>query len=159
SLSGNSSFLVIARTSTFAYRGRSTDLKRVANDLGVRYVVEGSVRREASRLRIIARLISADTATPLWSDRYDRAADELFSVRDEIVAAITVAIVPAVTDAEQFRTLQKPAERLGAWEAYQRGLWHLSKFREVNLTLARQFFEQSIALDPTFAAAHSHLAR
>ena len=157
-LSGSSSLLVTARTSSFAYRGRPFDVKQVAHELGVCYVVEGSVRREADQLRINARLISAEMGTPLWSERYDRTITEVFEVQDEIVAAVTKAIVPAVADAEQPRALRRPPERLGAWESYQRGLWHLSKFSGANLAFAREFFEQAIAIDPTFAAARSHLA-
>jgi adenylate cyclase len=157
-LSSSSSLLVTARTSSFAYRGRPIDVKQVAHELGVRYVVEGSVRREADQLRINARLISAEMGTPLWSERYDRTITEVFAVQDEIVAAVTKAIVPAVADAEQLRALRRPPERLGAWEACQRGLWHLSKFSGANLAFAREFFEQAIGIDPTFAAARSHLA-
>ena len=130
----------------------------MGRQLGVRYVVEGSARREGDRLRVNARLISAETGVHLWSAQYDRTVIEMFAVQDEIAAAVTGAIVPAVAEAEQRRALRGPVEKLGAWEAYQRGLWHLSRFNGANLELAREFFEQAIALDATFPAPYSHLA-
>jgi len=111
-LSNSSLLFVVARTSSFVYRDRSADVKQVVRELGVRYIVEGSVRREANQLRVTARLVDADTGTPLWSERYDRMVTEVFAVQDEIVAAVTRAILPAVADAEQRRALRRPPERL-----------------------------------------------
>jgi TolB-like protein len=121
-LSRSRSLFVIARNSSFTYKGRAVDVKQVARELGVRYVVEGSVRRSGGRARISAQLIDAETDHHLWAERYDRDDAELFAVQDEITTAITTAIYPAIACAELRRVLRKPPESLGAWEAYQRGL-------------------------------------
>ena len=120
-------FFVIARNSSFTYKGRAVHVKQVARDLGVRYILEGSVRRSGDRVRVTAQLIEAETGSHIWAERYDRSVNEVFAVQDEITTAVTTAILPAVTEAEQRRALRKPPESLGAWEAYQRGLWYLRK--------------------------------
>ena len=149
---------VIARNSSFTYRGRSIDIKQVGRELGVRYVVEGSVRRYAGRVRVVAQLIDAVAGNHIWAERYDRDLADVFAVQDEITKAVTLAIGPAVTDAEQRRSLRKPPENLGAWDAYQRGLWHLAKGTALDNDRALSFFERSIELDPLFAASHAMLA-
>ena len=113
------------------------DMKQVARELGVRYVVEGSVRRSGDRVRVTAQLVDAETANHIWAERYDRDVNEVFAVQDEITTAVVTAILPAVADAEMQRVLRKPPENLGAWEAYQRGLWHASKERVIDNALAR----------------------
>ena len=120
-LSRSRSLFVIARNSSFTYKGRAVDVKQVARELGVRYVLEGSVRRSGNRVRVIAQLIDAETGNHIWAERYDRELTDVFAIQDEITAAVTTAILPAVTDAEQRRALRKPPESLGAWETYQRG--------------------------------------
>jgi adenylate cyclase len=157
-LSRSHSLFVIARNSSFIYRGQSVDVKRVARDLGVRYVLEGSVRRSGARVRVVAQLIDAGSGNHIWAERYDRALEDVFVVQDEITMAVVSAIHPAVADAEQKRALRKPPESLDAWEAYQRGLWHMSKFSGADSERAAQFLERAISLDPTFAAAYSNLA-
>jgi adenylate cyclase len=157
-LSRNHSLFVIARSSSFTYRERSIDVRQVSRELGVRYVVEGSVRQSRERVRISAQLIDGDTGNHLWAQRYDREVTEVFVVQDEITTAVTAAIFPAITDAEQRRALRKPPESLGAWELYQRGLWHLGKVTPADDEQAREYFERAIAADGTFAAAYSHLA-
>jgi adenylate cyclase len=157
-LSRSHSLFVIARNSSFIYRGQSVDVKRVARDLGVRYVLEGSVRRSGARVRVVAQLIDAGSGNHIWAERYDRALEDVFVVQDEIAMAVVSAIHPAVADAEQKRALRKPPESLDAWEAYQRGLWHMSKFSGADSERAAQFLERAISLDPTFAAAYSNLA-
>src|SRR6185312_3711966 len=93
------------------------------------YVLEGSVRRDGNRVRVNAQLIDAETAAHVWADRYDRDLAGVFAVQDEITLAIARAIEPAVDDAERRRALRKPPGNLGAWETYQRGVWHLSRFK------------------------------
>jgi adenylate cyclase len=152
------SLFVIARNSSFTYKGRAVDVKQVARDLGVRYVVEGSVRRSGSRVRVGARLIDAETGNHIWAERYDRDVNEIFAVQDEITAAVASAILPAVSDVEQQRALRKPPESLGAWEAYQRGLWHMWTRTPPELDRARDFLQRAITLDVAFASAYSALA-
>ncbi len=157
-LSRSHSLFVIARNSSFTYRGLSIDIKQVARELGVRYVLEGSVRRSGAQVRVGARLVDAETGNHIWAERYDRALQDVFAVQDEITAAVVAAIHPAVADAEQRRALRRPPESLGAWQGYQRGLWHMSKFSGADSERATRFLEQAISLDPTFAAVYSNLA-
>jgi adenylate cyclase len=157
-LSRSRSLFVIARNSSFAYKGRAVDIKQVAHELDVRYVVEGSVRRGGSGIRVTAQLIDAETGNYIWAERYDRTLDDLFAVQDEITTAVTTAILPAVADVEQQRALRKPPENLGAWEAYQRGLWHMGKFSPTDSATAQKFFDRAIAMDATFASAHAAMA-
>jgi adenylate cyclase len=151
-------FFVIARTSSFAYKKQTVDIKQVARELGVRYLVEGSVRRSGKQVRITAQLIDAETGNHIWAERYDRVIKDIFAIQDEITLAVTEAIRPAVADAEQRRALRKPPEKLSAWEAYQRGLWHLLNHQQEDLPLARQFLKQAIAIDPTLAPAYTAMA-
>jgi adenylate cyclase len=150
-LSRSRALFVIARNSSFAYRGRLADVKQVARELGVRYVVEGSVRRDAGRVRINAQLIEGETGNHIWAERYDREIEHVFAVQDEITLAVISAIQPAVADAEFRRTLRRPPEDLGTWEAHQRGLWHLSRANPTDTALARGFFQRAMALDAMFA--------
>jgi adenylate cyclase len=145
---------VIARNSTFIYKGQAIDVKRVARELGVRYVLEGSVRRSSNRMRITAQLIDAISGTQIWAERYDRDLNDIFAVQDEITASVAGVIEPALSDAEQQRVLRKPPERLDAWEAYQRGLWHFNKYGPDENQTAQTFFRRAIALDPNFAPGH-----
>jgi adenylate cyclase len=124
----------------------------------VRYVLEGSVRRGGARVRVLAQLIDAGTGNHIWAERYDRPLEDVFAVQDEIAKAVVVAVHPAVSEAEQRRALRRPTENLSAWEAYQRGLWHMSKFSAADGEQALQFFERAIDLDPTFASAYASLA-
>jgi adenylate cyclase len=158
-LSRYPSLFVIARNSSFTYKGKAVDVKEVGRDLGVRYVLEGSVRKAANRLRITAQLIEAETGNHVWAERYDRDRADFFVVQDEITNAVTVAIGPAINDAERQRSLRKPPDSLDAWAAYQHGLWHLTKFDAEHNALAEQFFRQAIELDPAFVGGYKGLAR
>ena len=116
-LSRSRSLFVIARNSSFTYKGRAVNVKQVARELGVRYVVEGSVRRSGSRVRVTAQLIDAETGNHIWAERYDREVNEVFAVQDEITTAVVTAIQPAVADAEMQRRSAKAAResrRLGS---------------------------------------------
>jgi adenylate cyclase len=154
-LARSRSLFVIARNSSFTYKGRAVDVKQVARELGVRYLVEGSVRRSGGRVRATAQLIDAETGNHIWAERYDRDVSEVFAVQDEITTAVVRAVLPAVSDVELQRALRKPPETLGAWEAYQRGLWHMGKFNAADNARAQQFADQAIKDDPSFAPAHS----
>jgi TolB-like protein len=149
---------VIARNSTFAYRGRDVDVRQVGNELGVRYVLEGSVRRAADRVRITAQLVETESRTHLWANRYDRALDDLFKVQDDIAAAISATVEPEIGASERDLSRRKPPESLGAWELFQRGTWHLLRHNLQDSTEAEAFFRRSIALDPDFAPPHAALA-
>jgi adenylate cyclase len=156
-LSRSRSLFVIARNSSFTYKGRAVDVKQIARELGVRYVLEGSVRRGGSRVRVTAQLIEAETGNHLWAERYDRHLTDVFAVQDEITEAVAIAIEPTVAEVERQRALRRPPESLGAWEAYQRGLWHLSRNSVQDFDKAKHFLRRAIELDPNFAAAHARL--
>jgi adenylate cyclase len=150
--------LVIARNSSFTYKRRVIQVKQVAEELGVRYVLQGSVRRVGKQVRVNAQLIDAETGNHLWADRYDSILADIFAVQDEIVDAVANAIRPAVGDAEQRRILRKQPDSLSAWETYQRGLWHQSIGTPAENEEARVLFQQAVKMDPGFASAFSGLA-
>src|SRR5215472_4711283 len=158
-LSRYPSLFVIARNSCFTYRRRSIDVTRIGRELGVRYVLEGSMRKAGGRIRVTAQLVEAETGKHLWAERYDRALADIFAVQDEITEAVTIAVAPAVANAEVQRAIRKAPESLDAWAAYQRGLWHLSKFSPGDNALAQKFFQRAIDLDPTFSGGFTGLAR
>ena len=149
---------VIARNSSFTYKGHAVDIKQAARELGVRYVLEGSVRRSGDRVRVTAQLIEAETASHIWAERYDRKLTDVFAVQDEITAEVASAILPAVSDVEQQRALRRSPANLGAWEAYQRALWHLGRPNANDIRRAREFFHLSIEMDATFAPPYYRLA-
>src|SRR6516225_6991878 len=156
-LSRYPSLFVIARNSCFTYKGRAVDVKVVGRELGVRYVLEGSLRKAGNRIRVTAQLVEAETGKHVWADRYDRALADIFAVQDEITEAVTIAIAPAIADAEQHRALRKPVGSLDAWTAYQCGLWHFNKVSAEDNALARKFFQQAVDLDPSFAGGYKGL--
>jgi adenylate cyclase len=145
---------VIARNSSFTFKGRAIDVKQVGRELGVRYVLEGGVRKVGNRIRVTAQLVEAETGNHVWAERYDRDLIDIFSMQDEITEAVSVAVAPAIADAEVRRAVRKPAGHLDAWAAYQRGVWHLHKFSPDNNALAQKFFQQAIDIDPTFAGGY-----
>jgi TolB-like protein/Flp pilus assembly protein TadD len=157
-LSHYPSLFVIARNSSFTYKGRAVDVKQVGRELGVRYVLEGSVRKAGNRIRVTAQLIEAGTSNHVWAEHYDRDLADIFAVQDELTEALTTALAPAIAGAELRRAMRKPPESLDAWAAYQRGLWHLSKAAPDDDATAEKFFEQAIDLDPTFGGGYSALA-
>jgi adenylate cyclase len=152
------SLFVIAHNSSFAYKGRAVDLKNIGRELGVRYVLEGSLRKAGNRIRVSAQLIEAENGKHIWADRYDRDLADIFAVQDEITEAVTIAIAPAISEAEQQRAMRKPPGSLDAWEAYQRGLWHMNKVTIEGNAVAEEFFQQAIDLDPSFAGGYKGLA-
>ncbi|MGC2414100.1 MAG: adenylate/guanylate cyclase domain-containing protein [Stellaceae bacterium] len=152
------SLFVIARNSCFTYKGRAVDVKQVGRELGVRYVLEGSLRKSGNRIRVTAQLVEAETGNHLWAERYDRDLADIFAVQDEITEAVTIAVAPAVAEAERQRAMRKPPENLDAWAAYQRGMWHLEKVSPKDNQRAAQLFQQAIDLDPSFAGGYVGLA-
>jgi adenylate cyclase len=157
-LSRYPSLFVIARNSSFTYKGRAVDVKVVGRELGVRYVLEGSLRKAADRIRITAQLVEGVAGSHVWAERYDRDLADIFAVQDEIAEAVTVAIAPAIADAERQRAIRRPPQSLDAWTAYQRGLWHLSKFTADDNAVSQKFFQQAIDLDPNFCGGYWGLA-
>jgi adenylate cyclase len=152
-------FLVIARNSSFAYLGKSVDLKQLRSDLGVRYVLEGSVRKAGRRVRITCQLFDAADGTNLWAERYDRDLTDIFAVQDEITSRVVAAIEPALSRAETRRGVAKQPENMGAWDYCQRGFWHLNKLTGKDGAAAYGLFKTAVALDPELAEAHLGLAR
>lgn len=151
------SLFVISRNSAFSFKGQPVNVKEISAKLGARYVVEGSVRRAGSRLRITAQLIDAVEDSHLWAERYDRQVEDIFALQDEVVRAIISAIEPQLFSSERNRALRKTPESLDAWENYQRGLWHTYRFRLDEREKALGFFERAIALDVRFAPAYAGL--
>jgi adenylate cyclase len=152
------SLFVIARNSSFTYKGRAVDVKQIGRELGVRYVLEGSLRKSGNRIRVSAQFVEAETGNHVWAERYDRELADIFTLQDEIAQAVTIAIAPAIADAEQHRAMRKPPGSLDSWAAYQRGLWHLSRANIDDNKLAQKFFQQAVDLDPSFAGGHKGLA-
>jgi adenylate cyclase len=157
-LSRYPSLFVIARNSSFTYKGRAVDVKQVGRELGVRYVLEGGLRKSGNRIRVTAQLVEAETGNHIWAERYDRDLADIFALQDEITEAVTIAVAPAIRNAELRRAVRKQTGNLNAWTAYQRGLWHFFKVSPDDNTLAQEFFQQAIDLDPTFAGGYKGLA-
>jgi adenylate cyclase len=157
-LSRYPSLFVIARNSSFTYKGRAVDVKQVGRELGVRYVLEGSLRKSGNRIRVTTQLVEAETGKHVWAEHYDRDLADIFVVQDEITEAVTIAIAPAIADAEQQRAMRRPPDSLDAWAAYQRGLWHLSKVTRDDNSLAEKLFQEAIDLDPSFSGGYVGLA-
>jgi TolB-like protein len=146
-------FLVIARNSSFVYKGRAVPLKQVAAELGVGYVIEGSVRRGGERLRITVQLSDAGTGSHVWAERYERALADVFALQDEITEAIVAAIEPRVYAAENFRAQRKPPESLDAWDLVMRALAHYWRVTRQDNLVAQALLEKAIAIDPNYGQA------
>jgi TolB-like protein len=152
------SFPVIARNSSFVYKGKAVDLKQVSADLGVRYVVEGSVRKAGDRVRIAAQLIDATSGQHVWAETYDRELTDVFAVQDEISSAIAASLVGDLNRAEAERAQQRVTENLEAWSLYQLGLQRGDRLTREDNIEARRLFERAVALDPRFATALARVA-
>jgi adenylate cyclase len=153
-LSRYSNLFVIASTSVLVYKGKAVDIKDVGRDLGVRYVLEGSVQKIGNTVRLNAQLIDATTNRHLWADRYDRELVNIFSVQDELTAAIISELRVALTEVERSRTARHYTNNLEAYDLFLRGRSYLRGSRQTHQK-ARQLFDRAIALDPDFAAAHA----
>jgi adenylate cyclase len=152
-LSAYRSIFVIARNSSFVYKGRAEDIKRIGQDLGVRYVLEGSVRKSVNRVRVTAQLIEAATGNHLWAQRYDRDLEDVFELQDEITETIVAAIQPELEIAERERARGKSPDSLDAWDCYQRGMWHVYKVTEEELERAETCFREALAIAPRYVPA------
>jgi adenylate cyclase len=157
-LSRYPSLFVIARNSCFTYKGRAVDVKQIGRELGVRYVLEGSLRKSGNRIRVTAQLVEAESGKHVWAERYDRDLADIFAVQDETAEAVTVAVAPAIADAELHRAIRRPPGSLDAWGAFQRGLWHMKSFSVHENAEAQKFFQRCIELDPNFAGGYWGLA-
>jgi adenylate cyclase len=144
---------VIARNSSFAYKGKSPDVRDVARDLGVRYVLEGSVRRGAARLRITAQLIDAETGSHIWAERYERELADIFAVQDEVTAAIVATIAPEIGQSEIERMKRRAPESLDAWALFQQGLALYPSGAAKDYRAAITLFDKAHKLDPGFVEA------
>ena len=151
-------FFVIARNSSFSYKGISSDVRQVARDLGVHYLLEGSVRKLGNRVRVTAQLIDGGTGRHVWADRFDRELDDIFAVQDEITAAITSTVAPSLLEAETNRAKRKAPENLDSWDLVLRGNWHYGRFSADGFTEARRFYREALALDPDNSIALAGLA-
>ena len=150
---------VIARNSSFTYKGRAVDLKRVGRELGVRYVLEGSVRKAGERVRITAQLIDAATGAHLWAERFDGALADIFDLQDQVTASVAGAIRPELERAEAERARRKPTENLDAYDLYLRALPGVEGATRAANDAALALLHRAIALDPGFAAAYGLAAR
>jgi adenylate cyclase len=159
SLSKISSLFVIARNSCFAYRGKSPDVRAVARELGVRHVLEGSVRRAGNRIRVTAQLIDGETGAHEWAERYDRSLADIFDLQDEITSEIVNALEVQLTEGEQARIRKRQTVNVAAWECCARGHAHFRALNRDDNARARALLEQAVKLDPNFATAWTLLAR
>ena len=150
-------FFVIARNSSFTYKGRAVDVTQVGRELGVRYVLEGSVRRSGNRVRITAQLIEAETGNHVWAERYDRDLSDVFALQDEITERVIGTIEPELYAAENIRTQRKPPESLDAWECVIRALSALTQMTRESTAEAERLCRQAIAIAPNYGQAHSLL--
>ena len=148
---------VIARNSTFVYKGRAVDVKQVARELGVRYVLEGSVRRAGKRLRISAQLIDAITGGHLWAERYDREVGDIFAVQDDITRSVAGAIEPHLLAAEGVRAMARSADDLGAWELVARAQTHFWRMTRADFETAIGPLKRAVEAYPDYAPARSML--
>jgi len=152
------SFPVIARNSTFAYKGKTPDVRQIAKELGARYVLEGGVRKNDNRLRITAQLIDASTGHNLWSERFDRSLEDVFALQDEIAQRIGAIVEPELGRVEQKRAVAKKPKNLDAWDYYQRGMSFLYQFTRDGNEQARQMFERALEYEPDYAQPYAALA-
>ena len=152
------SFSVIARNSTFAYKGKFPDVREVAKHLGVQYVLEGSVRTSRDRVRISAQLINGESGNHVWAERYDRKLEDFFDLQDEMTLVIAAKVEPEFARAEQKRTTKKPHTNLASWEWYQRGVAALDTITKEGNIRARECFKRAIDIDPTSSRAYAGTA-
>lgn len=151
-------FFVIARNSSFTYKGKSVHMKQIADELGVGYVLEGSVRKSGEHVRITAQLNDATTGNQIWAERYDRNIADVFAVQDEITEAIVAAIEPQLYVAENFRAQRKPPESLDAWDLAIRGLSHYWRLTRQDNVVAQALLEKATVIDPNYGQALGVLA-
>jgi adenylate cyclase len=152
------SFPVIARNSTFAYKGTSPDIRKVGHDLGARYVIEGSVRKSGDRVRVTAQLINSDNGHHVWAERFDRDLSDIFELQDELSQNIAAIVAPELEFSQAPETRTKAPQNLDAWALVQRGYAQIWALDLDSVLAARKYFEQATGLDPDYARAHTGLA-
>src|SRR6516162_3419403 len=152
------SLFVIARNSAFTYKGRAVDVRQVGRELGVRYVLEGSVRKAGSRVRITGQLVEAATGAHLWADRFEGTLEDVFDLQDRMTASVVATIEPNVRAAEIQRAQRKPAENLQAYDLMLRALPPFYGRTEAGLAEATRLLQQAVATDPTYAPSLAYLA-
>jgi len=157
-LAGWRAFPVIARNSTFTYKGQTVDIKKVGQELGARYVLEGSVRKSGHRVRVTAQLIRADTNHHIMAERYDRDLTDLFELQDEIVTAIAGAIEPELLKFERERIAERPQHSEDAYELYQRGMFHHYRQNKADNIEAQAYFRRALAIDAQYPQATAALS-
>lgn len=157
-LSNQRGLRVLSRSSTFSYKGQSADVRQIAQTLDARYVLEGTVRKAANRVRVFAQLIDATTGLEAWTEKYDRDLEDIFEVQDEITTKIVGQIAPELLQMEGLRARSKPPESLDAWDLYLRALWHSNQSTKPDLEESETLVRQAIAIDPSPSQFHELLA-
>ena len=157
-LAGWRAFPVIARNSAFTYKGKTVDVKKVGEELGAHYVVEGSVRKSGRRVRVTAQLIQADTGHHIMAERYDRDLTDLFELQDEIVTAIAGRIEPELLKFERDRIAEWPQHNEDAYDLYQRGVWHHYRYSKDDNREAQRLFRAALGIDPQYPQALAALS-
>ena len=156
-LSRFKSLFVIARNSSFTYKGKAVDIKQVSRELGVRYVLEGSIRKAANRVRITGQLVESDTGNHLWADRFDGALEDVFTLQDVVTEKVIAQLAPSVEQAEIERARRKPTQNLGAYDCYLRGLALFQTLSRENFDEAIGLFRRALALDSEHSSALGRL--
>jgi len=151
-------FFVTARSSTFTYKGQAIDIKRVGEEMGVRYVLEGSLRQGAGRVRVSAQLIEAASGNHIWAERYDRQIEDIFDLQDEITMTIAAAVEPELAAQERGRAVKKPTRDLKAWDLFQRGIAKLWQMERKDIEEGEAYLRQALKADPDFGRPHGYLA-
>ena len=148
---------VIARNSSFVYKGKAVDVRQVGRELGVRYVLEGAVRKAGNRVRITAQLLEAETGAHLWADRYDAKLEDVFDLQDQITEKVVGVVEPSLRQSEIERSRRKRPENLDAYDLYLRALPHMVSLMPADARIAARFLEDALKLDPKYAAAHAFI--
>jgi tetratricopeptide (TPR) repeat protein len=157
-LSKISGLFVIARNSVFRYKGKSVDLKKVSWELGVKHVLEGSVRKAGGQVRITAQLIDATTGGHLWAERYDGKMDDIFALQDKITQKIVTALAVRLTGGEKEQVARKETDNIAAYDAFLKGWGHYLRHTPEDYAKAFSYFEEAIELDPNYARTHASMA-
>jgi adenylate cyclase len=151
-------FFVTARNSTFTYKGQAINVKRVGEEMGVRYVLEGSLRQGAGRVRVSAQLIEAASGNHIWAERYDRQIEDIFDLQDEITMTIAAAVEPELAARERARAVNKPTRDLKAWDLFQRGIAKLWQMERKDIEEGEVYLRRALKADPDFGRPHGYLA-
>jgi adenylate cyclase len=157
-LSRFQSLFVISRNSTFTYKDQAVNVSNVGRELGVRYIIEGSVRKAGNRVRVTSQLIEAESGNHIWAERFDRDLDNIFDLQDELSEAIVGAVEQEIGSIERTRAAHNHPDNPGAWELFQRGMFHVYQMTGPNLVAGIDWLHQSLEKDPKFADAHAYLA-